>query len=215
MVLEHVICYLRSLCLNVVNASLTTLKHVSQRICESYVVHFDINGLLNFTEMVPVIGMESMVSCSAFVTHEITSLIARFVGPTWGPPGADRTQVVPMLAPWTLLSGLMLGMCSLIKPVATEKIREDVIKWKHFPCYWPFVRRIHWSLVGSPHRGQWHRALMYSMICAWTNGWANKQDTTDLRCQYAHYEVTVMDVISSQNPHSHVIIITLSHFVCI
>ena len=24
--------------------------------------------------------------------------------PTWGPPGADRTQVGPMLAPWTLLS---------------------------------------------------------------------------------------------------------------
>ena len=25
-------------------------------------------------------------------------------GPTWGPSGADRTQVGPMLAPWTLLS---------------------------------------------------------------------------------------------------------------
>ena len=31
--------------------------------------------------------------------------IARFMGLTWGPPGADRTQVGPMLAPWTLLSG--------------------------------------------------------------------------------------------------------------
>ena len=28
-----------------------------------------------------------------------------FVGPTWGPSGTDRTQVGPMLAPWTLLSG--------------------------------------------------------------------------------------------------------------
>ena len=34
------------------------------------------------------------------------SLIARFMGPTWGPSGTDRTQVGPMLAPWTLLSGL-------------------------------------------------------------------------------------------------------------
>ena len=34
------------------------------------------------------------------------SLIARFMGPTWGPSGAGRTQVGPMLAPWTLLSGL-------------------------------------------------------------------------------------------------------------
>ena len=31
-------------------------------------------------------------------------LIARFMGPTWGPPGADRTQVGPMEAMWTLLS---------------------------------------------------------------------------------------------------------------
>ena len=28
-----------------------------------------------------------------------TSLIARFMGSTWGPSGADRTQVGPMLAP--------------------------------------------------------------------------------------------------------------------
>ena len=31
--------------------------------------------------------------------------ITRFMGPTWGPPGTDRTKVGPMLAPWTLLSG--------------------------------------------------------------------------------------------------------------
>ena len=33
------------------------------------------------------------------------TLTARFMGPTWGPSGADRTQVGPMLASWTLLSG--------------------------------------------------------------------------------------------------------------
>ena len=33
------------------------------------------------------------------------TLIARFNGPVWGPSGADRTQVGPMLAPWTLLFG--------------------------------------------------------------------------------------------------------------
>ena len=30
------------------------------------------------------------------------------MGPTWGPSGADRTQVGPVLAPWTLLSGILL-----------------------------------------------------------------------------------------------------------
>ena len=31
--------------------------------------------------------------------------IARFMGPTWGSSGADRTWVGPMLAQWILLSG--------------------------------------------------------------------------------------------------------------
>ena len=35
----------------------------------------------------------------------VGSLIARFMGPTCDPSGADRSQVGPMLAPWTLLSG--------------------------------------------------------------------------------------------------------------
>ena len=35
----------------------------------------------------------------------LMSLIARLMGSTWGPPGADRTQVGPTLAPWSLLSG--------------------------------------------------------------------------------------------------------------
>ena len=40
------------------------------------------------------------------VSRSKLSLIARFVGPIWGPSGADRTQVGPMLVPWTFLSGL-------------------------------------------------------------------------------------------------------------
>ena len=35
----------------------------------------------------------------------LTSLITRFMGPTWGPSGADRTQVGPMLAPWVCYLG--------------------------------------------------------------------------------------------------------------
>ena len=36
--------------------------------------------------------------------------------------------------------------------------------------YWPFVRGIHRSLVNSSHKGDWRGALMFSLICAWTNG---------------------------------------------
>ena len=38
---------------------------------------------------------------------------------------------------------------------------DGVIKWKHFPRYWPFVRGIHRSTVNSPHKGQWRGALMF------------------------------------------------------
>ena len=38
---------------------------------------------------------------------------------------------------------------------------DDVIKWKHFPRNWPFVRGIHRSPANSPHKGQWRGALMF------------------------------------------------------
>ena len=41
---------------------------------------------------------------------------------------------------------------------------DDVIKWKHFPRYWPFVWGIHRSPVNSPHKGQRRGALMFSLI---------------------------------------------------
>ena len=40
-------------------------------------------------------------------------------------------------------------------------LHDDVIKWKHFPRNWPFVRGLHRSPVNSPHKGQWRGALMF------------------------------------------------------
>ena len=69
---------------------------------------------------------------------------------------------------------------------------DDVIKWKHFPRYWPFVRGIHRSPVNSPHKGQWRGALMFTLICARINGWVNNGEAGDLRRNRAHYDVIVM-----------------------
>ena len=69
---------------------------------------------------------------------------------------------------------------------------DDVIKWKHFPRYCPFVRGIHRSPVISPHKGQWRGALMFSLICVWINGWVNDRDAGDLRRYRAHYDGIVM-----------------------
>ena len=71
-------------------------------------------------------------------------------------------------------------------------LHDDSIKWKHFPRNWPFVRKIHQSPVNSPHKGQWHIALMFSLICAWINGWVNNGEAGDLRCHRLHYDVIVM-----------------------
>ena len=74
----------------------------------------------------------------------------------------------------------------------TSFSRDNVIKWKHFRLYWPLVRGIHQSTVKSPHKGQWRGALMFSLICAWINGWVNNGEVGDLRCHDAHYDVIVM-----------------------
>ena len=69
---------------------------------------------------------------------------------------------------------------------------HDVINWKHFQRYWPFVRGIHRLPVNSPHKGQWRGALMFSLIYAWRNGWVNNRDAGDLWLYHPHYEVSVM-----------------------
>ena len=73
---------------------------------------------------------------------------------------------------------------------------DDVIKWKHFPCYWPFVRGINRSPVNSAHKGQWRGALIFSLICVWINGWVNYSEAGDFRRYHAHYDVSVMYVMT-------------------
>ena len=70
---------------------------------------------------------------------------------------------------------------------------DDVIKWKHFPRHWLFVRGIHRWPVNSPHKGQWRGALMFSLICAWINAWVNNREAGDLRRYRAHCDVIVVE----------------------
>ena len=79
-----------------------------------------------------------------------------------------------------------------LKALDQHIVHDDVIRWKHFPRYWPFERGIHRSPLNSPHKGQWRGALMFSLICAWTNGWVNTREAGDLRRNRAHYDVIVM-----------------------
>ena len=66
-----------------------------------------------------------------------------------------------------LTSTVVIDCANFVVADSTGGCHDDVIKWKHFPRYWPFGRGIHRSPVNSPHKGQWRGALMFSLICTW------------------------------------------------
>ena len=63
------------------------------------------------------------------------------------------------------LSDVKLKVDSSFTELLSLDHQDNVIKWKHFLRYWPFVRGIHQTLVNSPHKVQWRGALMFSLIC--------------------------------------------------
>ena len=89
--------------------------------------------------------------------------------------------------------------------LSTELYHDDVIKWKNFPRHRSFMRGIHRSPVNSPHKGQWRGALMFSLICAWINGWVNNREAGDLRRHRAHYDVIVMIGYGLRSVHDDIV----------
>ena len=72
--------------------------------------HYIISCYIEQNSMLPYSCHDLLLIAHSFIQpfqgHNLShALIARFPVPIWGPYGADRTQVGPMLAPWTLLSG--------------------------------------------------------------------------------------------------------------
>ena len=67
-------------------------------------------------------------------------------------------------------------------------IHDDVIKWK--------IVCVTGTLCGnSPVT-----TLMFSFICASTNGWVNNRDAGDLRRHRPHHDVTVMELKAQSRP---------------
>ena len=91
-----------------------------------------------------------------------------------------------------LVVSVMVARVRSVCIIFASIYHDDVIKWKHFPRNWPFVRGIHRSPVNSSHKGQWRGALMFSLICVWINDWVNNREAGDLRRYSAHYDVIVM-----------------------
>ena len=78
----------------------------------------------------------------------LSTLIAKFMGPTWGPPGSCRPHMGPMLASWTLPSGKTKASDYLycfhlhdrnVVCVASLGVSENslYLTRRFIPCVWP------------------------------------------------------------------------------
>ena len=73
-------------------------------------------------------------------------------------------------------------------------------------CYWPFVRGIHRSPVNSPYKGQWHGALMFSLIflfetpsrSRWRHCNGDLYDDVIIWKRFLHYCPSVLETTSSR-----------------
>ena len=102
---------------------------------------------------------------------------------------------VPCICHWNLIA--MNFRTNTVCTVSNFSNHDDIIKWKHFPCYSPFVRAIYLSPVNSLHKGQWRGALVYSLICTWINGWVNNHEALKSQC---HKNSGDCDLIKSRAP---------------
>ena len=110
----------------------------------------------------------------------------------------NRHNIISLVgAYWIIMGWIIMSARFSLLICLYMSLHDDVIKWKHFSRNWPFVQGIHRAPVNSPHKGQWHGALIFSLICVWINGWVNNGEAGDLRRYCAHYDVTVMDFCDS------------------
>ena len=78
-----------------------------------------------------------IISLAGVFLHEISwSQIAKFMGPTWGPPGSCRPQMGPMLAQWTCYQGSTFTLSNSHQ----LDIALRVLRWWLLigPCVYPF-----------------------------------------------------------------------------
>ena len=86
--------------------------------------------------------------------------IAKFMGPTWVPPGSYRPQMGPMLAPWILLSGYICP--SIQAPNRARSSACEVQTTKYFLsnvwllvdnklnlAYWRHLTSVYLVIIGS------------------------------------------------------------------
>ena len=94
---------------------------------------------------------------------------------------------------------ILLSIVSFRAPALAQRqsydrpsVHNDVIKWKHFPRNWSFVRGIHRSPANSLLKASDAELWCFSLICAWISAWVNNCEAGDLGRYCAHYDVIVL-----------------------
>ena len=80
--------------------------------------------------------------------------------------------------------------CYPLQHWCLPKQKHDVIKWKHFPRYWPLVR-----VPGEfPTQRPATRSFDVFFDLHLNKRWVNNREAGDLRRYRAHYDVTIMNM---------------------
>ena len=86
-----------------------------------------------------------------------------------------------------------------------SKMEKHFSWWRHkmetFSALPGLCEGIHRSPVDSLHKGPRRGILVFSLICVWTNSWANNQDVGNLKRHRTYYCVTVMWIQMVIHPH--------------
>ena len=104
--------------------------------------------------------------------------------------GMLRFESLPWDVPWWVLKHMMTSSNGNIIRV-TGPLCGEFTGHRWLPLTKPVTQSF---AVNSPHKSQWRRALIFSLIWAWANGWVNIRKAGDLRHHPAHYDVTVMNI---------------------
>ena len=133
------------------------------------------------------------------------SQIARFMRPTWGLTGANRTQVGPMLASWTLLSGMAwidMGLkrigILLVTPCLLPRIQE-LYPHAASPCHvWPKAKHgiAMLSVDKFPYPRKQTRGNEF-IPCS--------NNICDILKHFRSFKIPAITLIWSKSPYKHIV----------
>ena len=113
----------------------------------------------------------------------------------------NHLEYISVESEWKIMYFITYGVCKTM-PILPNSWRhcryyhhDDVIKCI-FSALLALCDGKSPSSANSPDKGQWGGDLKLSLSCAWTIGWANHWDAGDLRNHRAHFNVTVMAIVT-------------------